>query len=415
MIRIAILLAGVGLGILCAAVAPVAPELVRSTAASVPGFGWLAPDRGSSEAPRGPDHANESEKGSIKLTAEQIEAAAITVAEVRDGVLRPRLRVPGTITPSADRVARVAVKLLGTVAELRKRLGDDVVAGEVVAVIDSREVADAKSEYLSTRSTHELQQTLFARAKMLWEGKASSENDYLRGRAAAEEARIKMESARQKLFALGLPEAEIATLPDQPAASLRRHELRSPITGRVAERRVDLGALVGREGLESELYVIADLSEVWSDLAVAPADIAKVREGQEITLLAGPTGERAEGRVIFVSPLLDKDTRSARAVAALPNAKVRWHPGIFVTAEIPLALLAAAIVVPKAAVQSIKGEPAVFVRTSDGFEKRSVRAGREDDDSVEIVAGLTAGERIAVGNSFTLKAELGKADADEEH
>jgi membrane fusion protein, heavy metal efflux system len=414
MIRIAILLGGVGLGIVCAALAPVAPDVVRSTAASVPCFGWLAPDR-ASKVPDGPEHAHEAEKSSIKLTAEQIEAAGVTVAEARDGVLRPRLRVPGTITPSADRVARVAVKLLGTVAELRKRLGDTVVAGEVVAVIDSREVSDAKSEYLSTRSTNELEQTLFARARMLWEGKASSENDYLRARARAEEARIKMESARQKLFALGLPEAEIAALPDQPAASLRRHELRSPIAGRVAERRVDIGALVGREGQESELYVIADLSEVWADLAVAPADLAQVREGQEIALVAGSTKERAGGRVIFISPLLDKDTRTARVVAALPNASSRWRPGVFVTAEIPLAPVPSAIVVPKAAIQSIKGEPAVFVRTADGFDKRTVRTGREDDESIEVVAGLSAGERIAVGNSFTLKAELAKPDAEQEH
>jgi cobalt-zinc-cadmium efflux system membrane fusion protein len=107
-----------------------------------------------------------------------------------------------------------------------------------------------------------------------------------------------------KLFALGLPETEIAVLPDQPLASLRRHKLRSPITGRVAERRVDLGALVGREGQESELYVIADLSEVWADLAVSPAELSNIQEGQVITLFAGASSERAKARVIFVSPLL---------------------------------------------------------------------------------------------------------------
>ena len=113
-----------------------------------------------------------------------------------------------------------------------------------------------------------------------------------------------MGSARQKLFALGLPETEIAVLPDPPPASLRRHELRSPITGRVAERRVDLGALVGCEGQESELYVIADLSEVWADLAVSPAELSNIQEGQVITLFAGASSERAKAKVIFVSPLL---------------------------------------------------------------------------------------------------------------
>ena len=99
--------------------------------------------------------------------------------EVQGGILGKRIIVPGSIVPSGDHIARVAVRLLGTVAELRKRLGDPVQAGEVVAVIESREVADAKSEYLGARLVFDLQQTLFNRSTRLFEGKVLSENDYL--------------------------------------------------------------------------------------------------------------------------------------------------------------------------------------------------------------------------------------------
>ena len=75
--------------------------------------------------------------------------------------------------PSGDHIARVAVRLLGTVAELRKRLGDSVQAGEVVAVIESREVADAKSEYFAARLVFDLQQTLFDRSKNVIREKVS--------------------------------------------------------------------------------------------------------------------------------------------------------------------------------------------------------------------------------------------------
>lgn len=102
--------------------------------------------------------------------------------------------------PSGDHIARVAVRLLGTVAELRKRLGDSVQAGEVVAVIESREVADAKSEYLAARLVFDLQQTLFDRSKMLFERKFLSENDFLRARTTFEDARVKHEIARQRNF-----------------------------------------------------------------------------------------------------------------------------------------------------------------------------------------------------------------------
>ena len=350
----------------------------------------------------------------VKLTERQIEFGQFAIAEAQSGVLAKRIRVPGSIIPSGDHIARVAVRLLGTVAELRKRLGDPVEAGEVIAVIESREVADAKSEYLAARLVFDLQQTLFNRSTKLFEGKVLSENDYLRARTTFEDARVKVESARQKLFALSLTAEQIEALPQQPVETLRRQELRAPITGRVAERRVELGSLVGREGQESELFVIADLSVVWADLAVSPSDLSGVREGQPITLSSGSGGEPSPATIMFISPLLDKETRAARVVASVDNAARTWRPGAFISAEIPIAEVSASVVVPKTALQTIKGQNHVFVRTGDGFDMRDVGVGREDDRAVEITSGLRAGERVATRNTFVLKADLGKSEAHED-
>ena len=348
----------------------------------------------------------------VKLTERQVDAGKFAVAEVGGGVLSKRISVPGSIVPSGDHIARVAVRLLGTVAELRKRLGDPVEAGEVVAVIESREVADAKSEYLGARLVFELQQTLFNRSSRLFEGKVLSENDYLRARTTFEDARVKLETARQKLFALSLTADQIEALPQQPVETLRRQELRAPITGRIAERRVELGSLVGREGQESELFVIADLSVVWADLSVSPSDLSAIHEGQKIMLTGG--NESSPATIMFVSPLLDKETRAARVVASVDNAARKWRPGSFVTAEIPTDEAPAAIVVAKIALQTVKGDPVVFVRTEKGFEARKIAVGRQDARLVEVTEGLTSGERIATTNTFVLKAELGKAEAEHE-
>jgi membrane fusion protein, heavy metal efflux system len=344
----------------------------------------------------------------VKLSDRQVEVGKFSVSEAGAGVLRKRVVVPGSIVPSGDHIARVAVRLLGTVAELRKRLGDSVQAGEVVAVIESREVADAKSEYLAARLVFDLQQTLFDRSKTLFERKFLSENDFLRARTTFEDARVKHEIARQKLFALGLTQEQIEALPQQPVETLRRQELRSPISGRVAERRVDLGSLVGREGLESELFVIVDLSTVWADLAVSPADLTTIHEGQQITVTAG--GEISPANIMFISPLLDKDTRAARVIASVDNAAGKWRPGAFITAEIPTDETPVAIVVPRSALQSLKGESVVFVRTADGFEARRIDVGRQDARQAEVNKGIAAGESIATTNTFVLKAELGKAE-----
>jgi cobalt-zinc-cadmium efflux system membrane fusion protein len=347
----------------------------------------------------------------IKLDDAQIDSGKFTVAEAGPGMLAKRIRVSGAIVPSGDRIARVAVRLLGTVAELRKRLGDPVQAGEVVAVIESREVADAKSEYLGARLVFDLQQTLFSRSQRLFDGKVLSENDFLRARTTFEDARVKIETARQKLFALSLTAEQIEALPQQPVETLRRQELRAPISGRVAERRVELGSLVGREGQESELFVIVDLAVVWADLAVPPRELANIHEGQQIAIRIGG-GEPSPATIMFVSPLLDKDTRAARVVASVDNASRTWHPGTFVSAEIPTEEVKAEIVVPLMAVQAIKGGSTVFVRTADGFEARKVTVGRQDGRAAEITSGLSPGERIATSNTFVLKSDLGKAEAD---
>jgi cobalt-zinc-cadmium efflux system membrane fusion protein len=191
--------------------------------------------------------------------------------------------------------------------------------------------------------------------------------------------------------------------------------LRAPISGRVSERRVDLGGLIGREGQESELFVIANLDDIWVDLAVSPEDIAAVREGVPVKIRAIGSQDEASADVIFVSPLLDRETRNARVIATLPNKDHRWKPGTFVTAEVPLSGVPSSVIVSKKALQTIKGTPTVFVRYADGFEARSVRPGREDDDDIEIVAGLAAGETVAVQNTFTLKAELEKDEAEHDH
>jgi cobalt-zinc-cadmium efflux system membrane fusion protein len=416
MMRIWLVITGILCGVLLTTVAPTLIRGVREQLATVPGMGWLIGDSiQASPASEAEGHNHHNDEGIIKLSEQQIAASGIEVEQMKPGTLSRRRFVPGQITPSSDRIARVAVRLLGTVVELRKRLGDPVEKNEVVAVIESREVADAKSEYLAARLTDELQQTLFARATSMWQAKVKTENDYLRARTTAQDARVKFDTARQKLFTLGLSEEQIAALPNQPVASLRLQELRSPIDGRVAERRVDLGALVGREGQESELYVVVDLSELWVDLAVVPNDLAAIREGQEITIAVGPSGERAQARIMFISPLLERDTRTARVVASLANPDHVFRPGSFVTAEIPLSQDHAEVIVPKAALQTINGERVVFVRNEQGFEARSVVLGREDDRATEIVSGLSAGETIAVSNTFTLKAELGKAEAEREH
>ena len=226
---------------------------------------------------------------SNKSTVVAMDDERIKLAEIEQGRVGPahiarRLAVPGTVVPDAGQVAHVSVKLSGTVAELRKNIGDDVVKDEILAVLESREVADAKSEYLAARLSNDLQQDLTARDKSLWEGRAVPEQQYIRSRNAAAQTLMRFGIARQKLLALGVRDDEITALPQAPDASLRSQNVRAPISGRIAERRVELGTAVGRDNLETELFVIVDLGRVWVDLSVSSADLPMVREGQAVNI-----------------------------------------------------------------------------------------------------------------------------------
>ncbi|MBI2715838.1 MAG: efflux RND transporter periplasmic adaptor subunit [Rhizobiales bacterium] len=401
-------------GVAVASLVPGLSQSVRRAVGLGPNAVQLPANAASNRDSRKPEADRADEKPAIvRLTPDQITGARVELAAVEGGTLTRRITVPGTIVPNADRIARVAVKLSGTVAELRKRLGDPVAKDEIVAILESREVADAKSEYLAARLTSELQQDLFERDKTLWDKGISNEQQFLRSRNLAAQTRMRLDIARQKLFALGLDQKEIAALPNEPEASLRRQEVRSPIAGRIAERKVDLGTAVGRDNLETELFVVMELDRVWVELTVNPVDLIAIKEGQGVSITTRGTTAKADGKVVFISPLLDKDTRSARVVAEIANSDGVWRPGSFVTAAIAVEEQSVQLAIPISAIQTIGGEQVVFVRTSEGFEKRPVVLARGDGRYAEVVSGLRAGETVAVVNSFALKAEFLKTEAED--
>lgn len=363
----------------------------------------------------GHDHAageadEHGEEGMLHLTEAQIAAAGIEVAAAAGGDFVRQLKVPGSVALNGERTAIVTARIAGTLAEYRKPLGDQVAPGEVIAVIESREIADSKSEYLAALRAEELARTVFTREEALWRKKISAEQDYLQAKAASQDARIRLDLGRQKLAALGLTASDIAKLPTVPVSSLRFQEVRAPLAGRIVERRTALGAFVTAE---TELLQIADLSTVWLDLAVPPSDASQFAEGGTVTVEGASS--QGEARIFFRNAVVNAETKSLRVLALLPNPKGDWRPGEFITAAAVSAQRKVAIAVPREAVQTLKAEAVVFVRNAEGFEAREVVLGESNDRLIEIKFGLDAGEQVAVKNSFILKAELGKAQAEHSH
>src|SRR5258708_5067993 len=278
--RLSVLIGALAAGFALASFFPQWPERIRTAVGFASAIGPRAQESPSAEPAKSSVEAKGDQQSIVKLDDDEIKSANIESATAQAGRIAHRMVVRGTVIPHADRIAHVAVKVSGTVAELRKKVGDPVTANEVLAILESREFADAKSEYLAARLTNELQQDLFEREKVLWDKKISSEQQYLRSRNQAANAKMRNDITRQKLFALGLTEPEIANLPNEPEAYLRRQEVRSLLAGRVVERKVDLGAAGGRDKPETELFGIGDLEPVLVELAIDPADLTLIKHGQ---------------------------------------------------------------------------------------------------------------------------------------
>ncbi len=355
------------------------------------------PDHAESES-----HEHEDEHV-VELSAEQIAELGIEVAVASPGPLRRTVSLPGQIAVNADRLAHIVTRVAGVATEVRKTLGDKVVQGEIMAVVESRELADAKAGYLAARQRLDLAQATFAREQSLWDKRISSEQEFLDARQAVAETRIELHAAEQKLHALGLDDEYVRTLPDLPDVLLTRYEIVAPFDATVIARHITIGEALKDD---SEVFVIADLSTVWVQLDMHQRDLTYVREGQEAVITVGPGVPEAKGRISYIGPIAADDTRTIPARVVLPNVEGQYRPGLFVTAEILAETASVDVLVPQQAVQSLEGQPCVFVPSEHGFEARFVSVGRSSQGAIEITSGLTAGEAFVRQGVFELKAAI---------
>ena len=352
----------------------------------------------------GHDHAaHADEEEGLQLTPEQRERFGIVVRPAGGGSLRSEVSLPGEIVFNEDRVVHLVPRVAGIAREVHKSVGGRVDAGEILAVIESRELADAKSEYLAAHARAALAESNFAREKALREQKISSEQDYLEAEQALAEARIALRSAEQKLRALGLPERATEALGSDHDETITRYEIRSPIAGVVTDKHISQGESLGAD---ADIFTVVDTSSVWVNLAVHTKNLGAIRPGQEVTLRVDHSGAQARGEVAMVTPFVEESTRSATARVVLDNSDGRWVPGTFVTGFSDRSEEDLAVVVPRDAVQSIEGRDIVFVEHEGAFEMTPVTLGRTDRANVEVTAGLEPGMRYVAEGAFQLKATV---------
>lgn len=381
---------------------------------------WMARTGGHSASTQGAssghdDHGHEDghghEEGAVWLSPDARKTFGIEVAEAGPGKLERTITLPGEVRLNADKVAHIVPRVSGMVREVHKNLGDAVSPGEVIAVLDSRELADAKAADLAAASRHELAKANVERIEKLFEKKIAPEEELLKARQALAETDIDHRTAEAKLHALGLTQEQVEKLHEEKDTDYSRYEIKAPFAGAVIEKHITLGEVVNPD---TSCFVLADLGNVWVDITVYPQDMPHVTVGQPVDVTAA--GQKAQrGEISYVSPKIEEGTRTGVARVVLAHPEQRWRPGMFIRADLVVSSEEVAVVVPNSAIQTIENQTVVFVEEHDEFKKRPVLIGRTTGNQSEVLKGLDPGERYAASGTFVLKAELGKAEAEHAH
>ncbi len=346
-----------------------------------------------------------AEPKSIALAPAARDKNPIKVAAAEVMQLAGDIQVVGTVSFHEDHYAMVGPLVAGRISRLAAGVGDQVRRGQVIAEIESSEVGQARADLVAARARYIAAEANLRRETDLAEKKISSsrERELAQAQWATEQAGVR--AAVMRLQAIGLAPADIENLEKRDAAG--HVPIRAPIAGTIIERRVTLGQAVERA---TDAFKIADLSYVWVTLDLYEKDLFRVHVSQDVELRTDARpGEVLHGRVAFIVPVIDEATRTAKVRLEFPNPKGVLQVGQLVTARILAGGKRDAVgvlAVPRSAVEQLEGKTIVFVKTGEGFERRSVLLGSSGGDRVEVRAGLAPGDLVAVEGAFLLKSEL---------
>ncbi|MDR4516416.1 MAG: efflux RND transporter periplasmic adaptor subunit [Nitrosomonas sp.] len=343
----------------------------------------------------------------IEMSDETLTRTGVEIKTAGPAIIRPALQLPGVVTFSKLNIVPVVPRAPGIAIEVPRDLGDKVKKGEILAVFQSPLLADLRSQYLAAEKRLALAQVNYQRERQLWEEKITAKQEYLTTQQLLSEAEIALDLASARLRAIGEEPETVKLL-----KNLTHYEIRSPLTGLITNKAIARGQ-VFRE--DDPIFTVVDISTMYADLTVYPKDLATIKIGQQATIKSTAAKIEGTGVITFITAMVDQQTRTAMARIILENPEGLWRDGMFVNGFINTEEIEVPVAVSMDALQTLFDWTVVFGRYGDYFEARPIELGRNDGEMVEVLEGLHAGEHYAAGNSFAIKAELGKSGAEHDH
>jgi multidrug efflux pump subunit AcrA (membrane-fusion protein) len=362
-----------------------------------------------------------SDAPEIVLDDIQQQKGHVVVERVRTKEVADSLTIPGRLGVNEDQTWHIGAVASGKIENISARVGDFVMAGQVLGLLHSHEVHEARAGY--QEAVTELRRAQAAetyaqqrrdRAQRLFELRAGSrqdletaEADLRNAQAATQKALSEVEKEHAHLTIFNLPVEETAGS-GPPHDQEDEIKVLAPASGLVFERKATVGSVVNSG---DELFAVTDTSSLWMIAAANEVDLSQISVGRgaHIEVRAYP-GREFSGTVLKLGEKLDPDTRTLQIRILVPNPQGQLKPEMYATASLRGGARRSGLFVPDEAVQELNGVPSVFVRRAQTrFEARPVRTGQDVEGEAEILEGLNAGDSVVVRGSFLLKSQMLKS------
>ncbi len=302
-----------------------------------------------------------------------LPTAAVAVEEVQRGDIATYYSATASLDPNKE--ADVLARVNGIIKSLAAEEGDRVANGQILI-----EIEDAEYRHRVTQAEVELHQQhlqLERSEKMLAQGLVSAEE--------ADAARSQMKAAEATW--------QLATL------ELSYTRVQSPFSGRVVARSVDQGRTVSNGTV---LFTLADLSRLLARVHVPAREFRNIQTDQPVQLVVDSTGDRLEGHILLVSPVVDPTAGTIKVTVEIRDFPGSTRPGDFAEISIVTDRHESVLVVPRIAVLTDHEDRVVYVADAETARRRVVEIGFEDDHFTEILAGVEEGDRVVVQGQRSL-------------
>jgi cobalt-zinc-cadmium efflux system membrane fusion protein len=375
------------------------------------GFGaraWFSPPDAAQSDP--PPVLSPPATASFVPTPQQLLSLAIKPVESR--MFRTETATDGTIALDDDLTTPVFSPFSGRVTKIFAKLGDRVAMGAPLMMVEASEFVQAQSDLITAKAQFNLAETNEKRQHELYQAEGAALKDWERSQVDLAAAEAALAAVRNRLRIFGKSDREIAELEEAPKGPGMNPEsiIAAPISGTIVQRQVGIGQYI-QAGSSNAVFSIGDLSKVWMIANVREVDGSLVHVGDavEVRVLAFPNLV-FKAKVSYVAPSMDPNTHRLAVRADVDNRDGVLKPQMFANFTILTGSEVAAVAVPRSAIV-YEGETArVWVLASSGvLAPREIQTGRTDGDLVEVVRGLTPGEKIVVsGGLFIDRAASGQ-------